>query len=463
MDRRKLVCYNPAGVDSGFVDTLRSNGWEIYPATQAGEAKNLIEKQGVRAGLVLFGQGESELAPIQELLAVAQGTEWVALLPAETGQNREVSRLLARGFFGFQTLPVDVARLQLTLGAALGVAQVTEQLRGQVGGFGDDGIIGCGPEISKVYAEIGKSAASDLPILIRGESGSGKELIARAIHRRSARADKPFVFVNCGALASELMQSEFLGYEQGAFRGADRTKPGSIESAAGGTLFLDDVAELPIELQAVMARFLQDKTIRRVGGADDIKVDVRVIAATRVDLEKAVASRLFRDDLHRSLNLFKVKVPPLREHKEDIERLAKYFLGLYVGEKFRHISGFAPETLAAMQQYDWPGNVRELNNRIRRAIVMCEGQWITAGDLGIPEIKASGPTFLTETMTLEQAKSEAEKEIIRLTLIATDNNISRAARHLDVSRMTLYRLMHKHRLRTPNSELQKEAAEGRHK
>jgi DNA-binding NtrC family response regulator len=243
------------------------------------------------------------------------------------------------------------------------------------------------------------------------------------------------------------MQSELFGFEKGAFAGAYRSKEGSIETAGGGTLFLDDVGELPAELHEPLLQFLREKVIRRVGGVKDIPVDVRVIASSSSDLEKAVADGLFSADLHKALSPIVLNIPPLRERKDDIELLAKYYLDLFVNEKYRHISGFSPEAVGAMQRYDWPGNIRELINRVRRAMVMCEERLITPADLGLAMTEQTSTRFASPSMTLEQAKSEAEKEVIQVTLRATDNNISRAARQLAVSRMTLYRLMDKHRIR----------------
>lgn len=451
MDTRKILCFSPVGFENGFFDMLQSRGWEIFAATRLEDAKNLIETHGFHVGLVIFRPREqSDLLRIQNLLSTRNLMEWVAVLPPESLQNREICQLVAQNFYDYHTLPVDPERLQVILGHAYGMALVMKRLRTQTAGLGDDGIIGCSPRYSKLLADIETAASMDVPVSVTGESGSGKELTAKAIHRRSVRADKPFVVVNCGALSSNLMQSELFGYEKGAFAGAYRSKAGSIESAAGGTLFLDGIADLPVDLQVLLLRFLQEKTIRRVGGVKDIAIDVRVVASTHLELEKCVAEGLFQEELFQTLNAYTVKVPPLRERREDIELLAKYYLDLFVNDKYRHITGFSSEAVTTMQRYEWPGNIRELINRVRRAMVMCEGRWITPADLGLAAAETVGSKFGGHAMTLEEAKAEAEKEIIRLTLRATDNNISRAARQLAVSRMTLYRLMDKHQIR--NSE-----------
>lgn len=448
MDTRKLLCFDPQRTDDGLLDLLRTKGWDVYAANGLDEVKNLIDTHAFHIGLILFGSRENaDLQPIQNLLAMRYPMEWIALLPSQALQARDVCQLIAQGFYDYHTLPLDAERLQFTLGHAYGMAQVMKRLRTQTASLGDEGMIGCSPRFAKAFTDIERASGLDVTVLIRGESGSGKEITARAIHRRSLRSDKPFVVVSCGALSAQLMESELFGFEKGAFTGAYRSKEGSIEAAAGGTLFLDEVGDLPSELQGPLLDFLREKTLRRVGGIKDIPVDVRVMASTQADLAKAVTDGIFSEELYHAISPLVVNVPALRDRRDDIELLAKYYLDIFVNEKYRHISGFTPEAVASMQRYDWPGNIRELINRVRRAMVMCEDRSITPADLGLAVSDAGAGKFAGPSMTLEAAKSEAEKEIIQVTLRATENNISRAARQLAVSRMTLYRLMDKHRIR----------------
>jgi len=287
--------------------------------------------------------------------------------------------------------------------------------------------------------QIKRIAKVDAPVLIRGESGSGKEMAAQAIHQLSARASGPFVAVNCGAMHPSLIQSELFGHMKGSFTGASRDERGFIEAADGGTVFLDEIGDLPLDLQVNLLRFLQEMTINRIGSTRSIRVDVRVIAATNVDLDKAVLAGKFREDLFYRLNVLPLHMPPLRERKSDVALLAQHFFTKYVHDKSPRLRGFSRRSLAAMEAHDWPGNVRELINRVRRAMVMSEGRLITPVDLGLEE-RSEAPL----QDALDEARTEAERSAISCSLQSAGRNVSLAARQLGVSRMTLYRLMAKH-------------------
>ena len=300
-------------------------------------------------------------------------------------------------------------------------------------------LLGNSPQIQNLLLEIEKVSGVDAPVMINGESGTGKELAAKAIHDSSGFSNGPFVTVNCGAMVTDLVQSELFGYEKGAFTGATRQKIGYIEAANGGTLFLDEIGDLPLYQQVNLLRFLQEKTIQRVGGTDNITVNVRVVAATHVDLEVAVSEGRFREDLYYRLNVLQLKVMPLRDREGDIELLANYFFEKFSPATRRVVKGFSKDCIKKMECYAWPGNVREMMNRIRRSIVMCDKELITVADLGI-----GMPLPSVELNSLKEVKEDAEREAVRQELLRTKNNITLAANNLAVSRVTLYRLMDKY-------------------
>ncbi|GAA0629289.1 hypothetical protein GCM10009016_18980 [Halomonas beimenensis] len=302
--------------------------------------------------------------------------------------------------------------------------------------------------MKSLYRTIHKVAVVDAPVFIQGESGTGKELTARAIHEESSRSGEAFNAVNCGALPANLIQSELFGHEKGAFTGASQRKIGIIESTQGGTLFLDEIGDLPLDMQVNLLRFLENHTIQRVGGLKEIEVDVRVLAATHVDLEHAVAEGRFREDLYHRLNVLQVKVPALRERGEDIETLAKYFFKCFANEKSMQVKGFTKESLAIMRLYEWPGNIRELINRVRRAMVMCEHPLIRPSDLGLE--RRHSPSRYAES--LEEARDMAERSVVLAGLSRNSFNVQHAARELGISRVTLYRLMEKHHIHRNSEE-----------
>lgn len=303
-------------------------------------------------------------------------------------------------------------------------------------------LIGTSSAMRKVRRELRKiTAAHKVPVLISGESGTGKELAALAIHRNSNRSDAPFIAVNCGALPANLIQSELFGHEKGAFTGALCRGIGRIEAAHGGTIFLDEIGDLPLELQVNLLRFLQEKTIERVGATQSIAIDTHVIAATHLDLAREVENGRFREDLFYRLNVLAVTLPPLRERQQDIELLANHYLHKFAVERKGPVHGFSDSAITYLKHYAWPGNVRELVNRVHRAVIMHEQPWISAAELGF---KASPSPSINLLMSLEQARQEADKQAIALSLKCTSNNVSAAARQLGITRTTMYRLMEKY-------------------
>ncbi|MGF1644471.1 MAG: sigma-54 interaction domain-containing protein [Thiotrichales bacterium] len=304
-------------------------------------------------------------------------------------------------------------------------------------------IVGQSAAMQRVFKAIRKVAPDGAPVLITGESGTGKEVVAHKIHRLSERADGPFVAVNCGAIASNLIQSELFGHVKGAFTGAHKTKIGRLESANRGTIFLDEIGDLGLDLQVNLLRFLQEKTIERVGGVESIQLDVRVIAATHVNLINAVKEGKFREDLFYRLNVLQLRLPPLREREEDILAIATHYLHVFVKEQEgSRVEDFTEEAKRVMNAYPWPGNIRELINRVRRAVVMCDTRLITPNDLGMERRDGNRDHM----PTLAEVRAMAEQQAINSAIRRNRGNIAAASRQLGVSRVTLYQLMGKYGL-----------------
>lgn len=303
-------------------------------------------------------------------------------------------------------------------------------------------IIGRSDGMRKLLANLQRiSAATDVPVLVYGESGTGKELVARALHFNSARKDGPFVAVNCGALPPSLIHAELFGYEKGAFTGAQHRAVGRLEAANSGTIFLDEIGDLPLELQVNLLRFIQERTIERLGSNTSIHVDTRIVAATHRDLARMVERNEFREDLYYRLNVLELHLPPLRERGDDIRLLAEHYLRVFAEERQGEVAGFDQQALEWMAAYSWPGNIRELVNRVHRAVIMFDDPWISAQALG-----ARGIANGTPVSSLARAKCEAERQAILCSLQNCRFNISAAARQLNITRTTLYRLMEKHEI-----------------
>ncbi|QBQ55671.1 sigma-54 dependent transcriptional regulator [Nitrosococcus wardiae] len=444
MDLRKLLYLQPRGPSQIQQDAFKAAGWEIHVATEIAHAQQLCEKHGFRVGLMGLAPGVENNLPqnIDKLISSALHTEWVALLSTQQIRNETIRHLITSYCYDYHTLPIDYPRLLTTMGHAYGmVSMACQQISQSIEELGPNQMVGVSPAMQQVYRSIRKIASVDMPILITGESGTGKELAALAIHERSMRVNGPFMAVNCGALPPELIQSELFGHEKGAFTGAIKQKFGQIELAAGGTVFLDEIGDLPLNLQVNLLRFLQEGTFKRVGGTQEMTIDARVMAATHVDLEKAVSEGHFREDLYYRLNVLNLRMPSLAERENDIEILAKYFFEKFSDQTTMRIKGFSQEALRRLHRHAWPGNVRELINRIRRAMVMCEGRLITPIDLGL-ERRLSNRRI----MTLAEARARAEKETILRTLRQAKGNVSQTAIQLGISRPTLYRLMEKYKI-----------------
>ncbi|HUN40733.1 MAG TPA: sigma-54 dependent transcriptional regulator [Acetobacteraceae bacterium] len=308
-------------------------------------------------------------------------------------------------------------------------------------------VVGESPAMRQVGELIRRFARSDDPVLITGESGTGKELAARSIHEESRRTEGPFVAVNCAAIPSNLVASELFGYERGAFTGANVRTKGQIEHANGGTLFLDEIGDMPVDLQGHLLRFLQDGQIVRVGGRETINVNVRIVAATNVRLREAIAEGRFREDLYYRLNVLTLPLPPLRERREDIEKLARHFLATAARDFGRTVSDFEPEALEALRRHSWPGNVRELMSTVRRAVVIGDGDKVQPLDLiGIEDATRPAPAASPPPTpkALPRANSPEERTALLAALERHGENVTLTAQELGVSRVTLYRMLRRH-------------------
>ncbi len=431
----------PGEPDVALRDGLCAAGWNLYLATDLRLAERMLAAQSIDVGLLVCGAvDEHRCNELDAFLDRHRALEWVGVFDREALALPACRDLVVDRLFDHHTAPVDLPRLTLVLGHAHGHAVLRSATR-VVERSRDEPIVGQSAAMQHLLRQIRRVAKVDAPVLISGESGSGKELTAQAVHRLSSRAHGPFVAINCGALPPSLIQSELFGHEKGSFSGATRDKRGLIEAAGGGILFLDEIGDLSLELQTNLLRFLQEKTINRVGSTRSIQVEVRVLAATHVDLELAVARGTFREDLFYRLNVLPLAVPPLRERRDDIEVLAQHFFMQFERERSPRLKGFSRRSLLAMQAHSWPGNVRELMNRVRRAMVMAEGRLVALQDLGL-EPRVDG----IAVQPLIDARILAEKSAIAMGLMHAGENVSQTARNLGVSRMTLYRLMSKHGL-----------------
>ncbi len=357
-------------------------------------------------------------------------------------EERETAlRAVGAGAYDFLCKPVETDELRLLIKRCTYLANLEseyQQMQQSVRADSFEGMFASSPKMQNVFAMIRKVAKSSAPVLILGESGTGKEMAAMAIHRQSARKDKPFIAINCNAIPENLIESELFGHEKGAFTGAHAQRKGLVEGAAGGSLFLDEIGELPAAVQIKLLRFLQEQRFKRVGGREEFKIDTRIIAATNSDLTQAIEKGGFREDLYFRLAVVVLKLPALRERGDDVGVLAREFLQQFLTQNGKKRLSFAAETLRAIRLYGWPGNVRELQNRVERAVIMADGKRISVDDMELSEVAESLPP-----LTLKDARESLEREMIENALAKHDGKITSAAAELGVSRPTFYELMSK--------------------
>lgn len=439
MQSRKILCITLGGTSENVEAELRSAGWDVVTAVDPATARQILRDAHFFVCVLIVNRSDHEvIADIEACVKASVASEWVGVFHARAVEAANFRDLILSYFFDYHTQPVDLRYLTQTIGHAYGRAALRAAHETQLRRSENMEMVGQSGVIVQLRRQIRKVSSAGAPVLICGESGSGKELAAQAIHRHSSRSSGPFIAVNCGAITPSLIHSELFGHERGSFTGASSDKRGLIEAANGGTIFLDEIADLSLELQTNLLRFLQEKTINRVGATKSVHVDARVVSATHVNLAEAIAAGRFREDLFYRLNVLSISVPALRERKEDIAMLAQHFYERCMAEKKKRIEGFSKQAIAAMMAHDWPGNVRELYNRVQRAVVMTERRMITPQDLGLAVSESR------IGIGLDTARIMAERDAIHLSLNRVGRNITHAARELGVSRMTLYRLMEKH-------------------
>lgn len=438
--------------DKGLQSQLR---WcfDDYEVVVSGDRETAIAQlRRHQPGVVLLDLGlppdpggvTEGLATLEAIISMQPETKVIIV----TGDNDRANAVTAigHGAYDFYQKPVEPEILKLIVQRAYRVCELEiENRKLQESGFKWPlrGVIASSPEMLKVCRTVEKVAPSDITTLLLGASGTGKEVIARALHELSPRSDQKMVAINCAAIPDNLLESELFGYEKGAFTGAVKQTPGKIEYAQGGTLFLDEIGDLPLDLQAKLLRFLQERVIERVGGRKEIPIDVRIICATHQDLAQHIQDGRFREDLYYRISEITIQIPTVKERTGDVLLLAKAFLSRFNEELGKSIRGFDKSAVAAIEAYDWPGNVRELESRIKRAIIMADNSYITLDDL---ELSASDEEIMP--FNLRQVRESAERQAIHRALLNTDDNISEAAKLLGVTRPTLYNFLEKYNIRS---------------
>jgi two-component system NtrC family response regulator len=385
------------------------------------------------------GEVEEGFMALAEILS-QDGLVRVIVITGQ-GEKDHALKAIGEGAYDFFCKPIQIEELKVVLNRAFYVSQLEREhrdLQKRLGGESFEGMIGTSPQIQEVFSSIRKVATTEVPVLIVGESGTGKELVAQAIHRNSSRRDCPFVAINCSAIPETLLESELFGHEKGAFTGAHIQRKGRFEMAQGGTLFLDEIGELSLGLQVKLLRFLQEQKIERVGGREGISVNARVLTASNKDLKQSLKEGKFREDLYYRLGVVTISLPPLREREGDVLLVATALLQRYAHENGKKITGFTPQAIKAIENYAWPGNIREMENRIKRAVIMAEGQSITDVDL---EFQSSYERY--KGKGLKEAREALERDLIQGVLSKYKGSVTHAASELGISRPTLYELMEK--------------------
>lgn len=412
------------------------------------DAAAALARSGVGVAVADLSDGAADrVTVLEKLIAEHHDIQWLAVTSQQALALPRVRSLIVDLCFDYLSRPLHISHLASSLGHAWGKARLLQDHRQDADtqvAEDDLGLVGTSDAMNAMRDRLRKFARVDMPVLIGGETGTGKDVAARALWALSERHACQFAAIDCGALPENLVQSELFGHERGAFTGAATRKIGRIEAAQGGVVFLDEIGDLPLDAQSNLLRFLQESTIQRVGSTTPVTVDARVIAATHVDLERAVREGRFREDLYYRLNVLHLQVPPLRERSGDAELLAAHFLAAFRREHRTRVRGFSMAARKAIAVHSWPGNVRELINRVQGAAVVAERPWLTPADLGL----APGHADVGMVPSLDAARADAERETILASLQQSRFNLSECARRLKISRVTLYRLCKKYQLKT---------------
>jgi len=419
-----------------------------YEIVQAFDRPSAIERFRVHKPLVVLldlglpphpNDPTEGLTALSEILEIEPKTK--VIIASGQGERGNTLQAIGSGAYDFMSKPIDMDELQIMLKRCYYVAQLERayldmKRQTQVDAF--EGLIGSSKPMQTVFDTIRKVATSDASVMILGESGTGKEVAARAIHQQSNLKKGPFVAINCSAIPENLLESELFGHEKGSFTGAHAQHIGKIEQSKGGTLFLDEIGEVPLSVQVKLLRFLQEGYIERVGGRETIQVNSRILAATNADLKKGMTDGSFREDFYFRLAVIELNLPALRDREDDLSVIATSLLQRFATENGKEGLAFAKKTFTAMYQHAWTGNVRELQNRIRRAVIMCDGKTISPEDMELSG--TSGPVL---SQTLKEARENLERELVQLSLRKHKGKITAAASELSVSRPTFYELMDK--------------------
>jgi len=444
--RRKLLILGSQPAEQKDLEQVFGD-LELTFAEPTEQALVLVRR--IEPDVVLFDLGAGEpsaaaasLELLRQILNIAPSTKIIAVTEQD-GRDLAV-QAVGLGATDFYHKPLNAEVLSIVVRRAFRIRELEEEngrLREQTGAMALEGIVGVSDAMRTLCRAVEKVAPTNATVLILGESGTGKELFARALHRLSKRAHQPFAAINCAAIPDNLLESELFGYERGAFTGAAKRTLGKLELANGGTVFLDEIGEMPGSLQAKLLRVLQERVVERIGGREPVALDLRIICATNRNLDVQLAEGKFREDLFYRIGEVTVRVPPLRERQGDSLLLAQFLLQ-QTGERYgRAVRGLAPDAIRAIQAHRWPGNVRELENRIKGAVIMAEASVVTASDLGLQD-----PGEDPEYLNLRMARHRAEVQAVRQALAVARGNLSRASELLGITRPTLYDLLEKHRI-----------------